>query len=622
MLEFYLNNKRFLLNSDTSVRILWSNPACKFEKIDGNAGIGISIPVNDQNKALLRNPGRFEKVGTKNTREFKGFEIRFGGVLLLGGTLIVNSADDESYECWLRGIVGDIGEEHREKYIYDIEAFWQEITWENKSDYDPINDDYCCPTIFNPEFFSEKGRTIPITYTVPNPDYYPGSLIHEANLHANESTEAFSNAFRNTSDYLVNSRNPDGSIKNLTSSMSAKTSENLEITVVSPMLFLNNVLRQLFNDVRIHIDENAIANDVDLKTLLLYNNFDITYMQYTQLPEMWVPDIRYDGTTMNGYYVEPSLITRNYSRTFKYKDLLPKVKLKDFLLGIQNLLNVCFVFKSNNKVDIVDREAIISGEAIPIDKYMVGNWELDEQKDVTLKFSYKHDENDLIFSERWTDISDRLSDLKEPVYNWYELPNVEDPQLGDIRYLTSLDVYAEYKLMNISDPDPVGQSEVITDALGWQHFSIGFQPGFYNPDKTEEEEIKTCFSTIICDPYPMVFQPGNLEGIRFAFQKFEPRLLFYRGNNIALNSTSNLSLSWDKEEVGLFTKRWAQWNRFWSKRQPVTRQAQLPLNLITHIKENITSKLSSNEGEFIIEEMETEFSLHSIGPTLIKGYKI
>ncbi|WP_297092188.1 hypothetical protein [uncultured Draconibacterium sp.] len=621
MLEFSLNNKPFLLSSETSVRILWSNPACKFDKIDGNAGIGISIPVNDHNKSLLRNPGRFEKISTKNNREFKGFEIRFGGVLLLSGTLIVNSADDASYECWLRGIVGDIGDEHREKYIYDIDAFGEEVIWENKSDYDPVEDDYCCPTVFNPEFFSEKGRTIPIEYSVPNLDYYPGSL-HDETLGAPETTEAFSHAFWKTSEYFINSRNQDGSIKTLSNSMLAKLSENLEITVVSPMLFLNNVLRQLFNDAHIFIDEDAIRNDVDLKTLLLYNNFDITSMQYTQLPEMWVPDIRYDGTTMNGYYVEPGLISRNYLKSFQYKDLLPKVKLKDFLLGIQNLLNVCFVFKSNNKVDIIDRETIFSSEAINIEEYMVGSWKLDEQKNVTLKFSYEHDTNDIIFAERWTDISDRLNDLKESVYNWSELPNVTDPQLGDIRYLTSLDVYAEYKLMSVSEPDPVGASEIITDALGWEHFSIGFQPGFYNPDQTEEEEIKTCFSTLVCDPYPIVFQPGNVEGIRFAYQKFEPRLLFYRGNNIALNSTGNLSLSWDKEDIGLFSKRWAKWNRFWSKRQPVVREAQLPLNVIANIKENITSKLSSKEGEFIIEEMETEFSLNSIGATVIKGFKI
>ena len=54
-------------------------------------------------------------------------------------------------------------------------------------------------------------------------------------------------------------------------------------------------------------------------------------------------------------------ITRDYNGKFKYKDLVPKIKLPEFLLSVQNLLNLCFFFRNDGKVDIIDRETIITG---------------------------------------------------------------------------------------------------------------------------------------------------------------------------------------------------------------------------------------------------------------------
>jgi len=81
------------------------------------------------------------------------------------------------------------------------------------------------------------------------------------------------------------------------------------------------------------------------------------------------------------------------------------------------------------------------------------------------------------------------------------------------------------------------------------------------------------------------------------------------------------ALFWEGPD-GLFAKRWKTWAQFWATRHPFEVDFQLPLNVLIYVQENITSKFRTNEGEFIIAEIETEFGLNEIGKTRIKGYKL
>ena len=622
MLEFYLNRKPFDLDLSSSVRITWLNPACMFDDFPGDVGMGIDIPVTDRNRAMLGNPERFEKYATNSSREFPYFEIRFGGVLLIGGTLIITDASQEIYNGWLRSNVGNIGKLHREKYIYDIAAFNEEKTFVNKANYDPLTDPYGCPTIFNPEFFYDKGRKIPTTIMIANPDYYQGSG-RDAFIEDTAETEALSEAFRQTGQYFVNKLNPDGTVKATSSLADVKTFENnLDVFVVSPMLFLNYVIETILKDASFFIDNNCITDHEDLKKLILYGNYDITRMFYL-LPTVEFHVIDWaDGVSAQNYVRIISNVARDYTGTFKFKDLLPKINLKDFILSVQNALNVCFQFRHHGKVDIIDRETILTGDVIDISKYMINAWQMGEQKDNTLKFKFSHDDDYTLFKERWTDIDDRREDEGEPVDDWADLENIVAPVIGEVRYLKLRNLYVQYALIQETIPGTETTNEFTADTLGWQHLSVGFQNGFYNAGKDEEETIETKFSTLFGDQTVFTYHRGNINSMKFAYQNFTPRLLFYQGNNIAKFETDNISLDWEKETTGLLEKRFPKWARFWSTRQPVTGKAQLPLNVIDNIIRNITKKQRSNEGEFIVEKIETTFTLNNIGTTNITGFKI
>ncbi|MBK6285756.1 MAG: hypothetical protein IPF54_26550, partial [Draconibacterium sp.] len=179
MLEYYLNNKPLSISPDSTVRIIYYNPSCYFKEIPGDVAMGIELITDEINGAILGNPERFEKYSSVSGREFPNFQIRFSGKLLLSGTLVIQTADKDMYSGWCRNNVGNLGKEHREKYIYDIPAFFQNQTFINKANYNPLTDPYGCPTHFNPEFFRDKGQEIELTRKKYNPDYIPLNFFED-----------------------------------------------------------------------------------------------------------------------------------------------------------------------------------------------------------------------------------------------------------------------------------------------------------------------------------------------------------------------------------------------------------------------------------------------------------
>jgi hypothetical protein len=633
MLGYYINNKPLAIEANSSVRIIYYNPACFFDEIPGDVALGIEMPNNEVNAAILGNPERFAKYSMSSTREFPGFEIRFGGKTLISGTLIIQSADKDSYSGWCRNNVGNLGKAHRDKYIYDIPAFMQNKTFVNKANYNPLTDPYGCPTHYNPDFFRDKGHVVNLTKKVPNPDYVDLSwwqdLWHEqqpAYLDEFYKIEAFTEAFRRSAALFVNHLNPDKTVQAIGSTALIKRFEtDLFVNVISPMLFLNFILEMLFRDAKFFIDKNAIKDSPDMQKLILYNNFDITKVEFTtKFITETIPAVETVLYTIPAVtYTVGSIqdIKRSYDGTFQYRDLLPKIKLRDFILSIQNLLNVCFHFHGDGKVDIIDREAAIDSVPIDIDKYLVNGWNIGERKDVTLKFLFSHDNDDSMFSEKWIDIDDRRLDEKDPVQTADELELIENPVFGEIRYIVQSNTYAEYAWVVEPQIDPATGDEVPVNIVGWKHLSTGFQNGFFNRNKNEEEQIKTDFSTLFGDQTTHTLHKGNMETIKLAYENFTPRLMFYLGNNQAKSETANLALDWEKKDKGLLAKRWPKWNRFWAQRHPVTIDAAFSINMLDYVSRNITNRFRCREGDFIIETMETEFNLNSIGDTKLTGYK-
>jgi hypothetical protein len=307
-------------------------------------------------------------------------------------------------------------------------------------------------------------------------------------------------------------------------------------------------------------------------------------------------------------------------KNFNYAALLPKSSYKDFLLGLQNMLNVVFRFRTDGKVDIIDRNEILSGTAIDLQQYQVGTWTIGERSNLTLKFIPEYDKDDARYDQNFEDLSDRYQDYKDPVDTYDDLLLIASPDFGELRRVKDTGKIYEYKWKVVASEDEFGNGEQF-DALGWEFVSTGPQPYvFANGEK--EEEITSAFSALQHEPLlfgkiPVVNQKGNLLSMQSVWKDFSLRLI--DANPLSVGAQN--SLHWD-DAGGLFETRWRKWAQFWATRQPVQSEFQFPLHMLLYVTENITSKFRTNEGEFIIEDIETEFGLNMIGRTKIKGYKI
>jgi len=368
-------------------------------------------------------------------------------------------------------------------------------------------------------------------------------------------------------------------------------------------------------------------------------------------------DLWYLGPTMSNWTNEGDLRSQGngihyYNRDYTYpitipNQHLPKMKVGDLLLSTQNLFNVCFHFLPNNTVKVYSREQILTESAFDLNTYFLGDWSIGEQKNVALKFCRKQDDKDMVFKERFNDLSDRKAYIKTGIriYAWSELSiKVPNPEPNEIRYIETEEKFAEYRWITQTFEDPQTKIQQTYDVLGWEEISIGFQNGWYQYGREEVEEINSNWSTTIKGSvndvphgyhvYPEVNQPGNMSGWLSKVQEFSPRLLFYqpylnknRGNNVYyLDTNKPLTFEFEPTADGwynsIFPTFWKNWNPFWANRLPIAGTFNLSLNVLQFVILNICKKYRTELGEFIIEEMSCELFIDRIGATQIKGYKV
>jgi hypothetical protein len=489
-----------------------------------------------------------------------------------------------------------IAKEYREKNINELSVFPILNSFENKTSYPPAENNFCFPTVWNPNFFEGIGKNMP--------DEEIGVLDYRFRM--------------GESAGYVNAKNSDGTVRAPYSQANIATHpETLDIAAVCPMLYVNYVLKALLKGAGIEINNlnNFLATSLSLSDLAIYSNYDITRMTYAT-QHLWNLLFWVDENDVKGNAKYFDVITRDYLQSFSYQSLLPKISFKDFVLSVQNITNTFIFFTSSREADILCREFILSANSNDIDKYRVGDWIIGQKENKTIKFQYEPDNDDLIFSEKFKSIDDRRKDIGEPVDDWTALENIANPAFGEIRYLKLLDIYAEYKFVEKIEVNQ-NNEEVKTNCLGWEHLSIGCQNGFYNygkdESKTIESKMSAVYSGVSMFGLPVAKQRGNMGSMKYSFQNTAPRFI----------AASNFwqTLQWEGP-TGIMARRYAVTAPFLSSLQQVTCDFAFPANALDFIIRKLAYKFRTIEGEFLIEKMETQFSYNSISDTTITGYKV
>lgn len=396
MLTLSLNNLTIPLSPDFSMDLVWKNPACFFDKIPGAYGLSISFPINDFTRSLFGNPERFPKYRSEKDQQFPGFEVRFSGVLLMAGTLSIVNTTNGSYEANLIDQLGVLGEEEAERYLLDFGVFNQEIPWINCNNYAPETHPYCCFPVQNADFFKDKGVRVKRTVTLPDTDrnwweeFWGTGKTREIEY----ETEAISFLFNKSVRSQVNALNPDQTIKQLESTINLhtlyqknNTYESGEVSVITPFFYLNWVISEALKNVGFHITDSILKEDSSFKKLVIYNNFDIMGMEF-DIKELYLlmttpigPIAEFnqiDYTKSLGK--ELMAYIRNSPVSVKPRNHLPKIQLGSLLLSTQNLLNICFHFLPNKTVKAYSRESLISDQAIDLDHFFTGSWNIEKKR--------------------------------------------------------------------------------------------------------------------------------------------------------------------------------------------------------------------------------------------------
>ena len=586
MLTLERNNTALSTTENFSVTIEDQNPATDFENIQGAKGVGGTVPKNANNRLQLRNPERFEKMGEKNSSKFEGYRLRHNGQVILSGTLIVDKTTPD-YSFWLRDVVGNLAERVAGKYI-NQSALGGEMVFNNKANYDPLTDDYCCPRIFNRHFWRDRGKLTKVVKDVTDPEGDQYKKLEEiGNL---------TYQFLQNEQYFVNFPTPGGIV--------AGGQDNAP--VVSPFMFLWKSVELILKDHKIFVTENFLKDDPELRKLCIYHNFSIAQQSFSTEDN---PVSAYDYYSDGLVDLYTKVITHISWATdkFQYKDLLPKMDLGKFILGIENLFNVVFDFNGDDEVRILDREQLLLSQAFDLDEYAVGEWEMGERKDVCIKLSMENDGNDAAFADVWQDLSDLRDFIKEPVQQLQHLPTPDDLKgltldLDDIRLVTGESRYYQYHWFTPATDDV----DKDADILDWEPISIMFQPFFYNDGDRDVEEITASFGTLrrSDNGYPLVLQPGNCAAFRSKPVSFSPRLFFYLGDSDASFETGNLSLDFAGEK-GIAAKRYKYTLPFWANRLPAKRTFRLPASIFWYLRQNKAAMaFRTREGSFIIDKLE------------------
>lgn len=646
MLTLSLNGNIIPIASDFSMQLTWKSPMCDFEKIPSAYGLGISFPINEYTRSIFGNPERFSKYRpdsasiTTGSQKFPGFEVRFSGVLLMAGTLQVTSTTGSAvnggtYEATLIDQLGILGEKEQERTLLDIPEFATPVIWIDSDNFNPDDHDYCCFPILNNGFFKDKGLKVTRQNPAPADGSDPGTYEIEM------LTFLFVRTYGTVNEHDIARINYIGRIESeIQLQLNAYENAAGKVTVVSPFFFLNKMIRKALKINGFFIGADCIDADPSLRNICIYNNYDLTITEFiTGGNWQYIkgrPTITY--TESGGYVVEDNWqwidvgggnkivqYNRSYPDVIIPKNHLPKMKVGELIISTQNLLNVCFHFLPNNTINVFSRDEILNNASVDLDTYFMGDWAIGEQKCVALKFTREHDDKDLIFSDRYHDLSDRKADIKAPVSNMEALQAIGAPAEGEIRMVTALNAFYEYRILTEEEVDPVTKATWHTDILGWKEISINLQNGWYEYGREEVEEIKSAWSACFeHDQYATADQSGSMNMMKDQEQSFSPRLLIrdHWSNNWGSAHTQEFSFEYEKPTTGILAKYWSAWNPFWANRLPVTGSFDLPMNVLRHVIWNICNKFRTREGEFLIEEMSCEIFVDRIGMTEIKGFKV
>ena len=582
MFQLLINGEAVDLSPDSSITIDEESPIFEKDTIPGGYSFPFNLPITPRNRRILGFPERIEKAGVMSTE--KPYQLFYDGILRSSGTIIITEASD-NYKANLMVGSGDLASKIKDKKLKDLDLGGVR-TWVWKTEYKYPDDDFALFPVHNTIFLQDN--------------IYGDSYI--------------------ANNYRLNAY-ADG----------AFYQDPEEIFAISPYPFLAYIIRRIMGQYGFQIKTNVLESNKDFRDLVIYHNYDITEtVETTETEEVFM------GKDEFGNELYGTMVKYTVGRTVTTFDLikcLPDMLISDFLISIRNLLNIAFVFDSQDHVSIIQRQDYllkladkdITNEAVGIPK-------LQAIAPVSgFKLSWNHDENDTIFKDGFKKIDDVLDLVKDPVLDFTVLAGIT-PTLNEIRFVQIMDAYFQYA--QIGD----------TNQFQWAKFSFGFQNYLSG---LMQEVFETKFSTLIMETWqrltggPSIRLPHTEQLCnsitRAVYQPFSPRLLFYRGmqldsngdpfpmgSNDNMDSAGNLltgkylCLKWEGNYgfSGLYQVLWRGYLNWWVGRKWIYWTIKDPSTL------SFAEKYAIDGKQYLLKKRTINFTQEGITPGECEFYLV
>ncbi|MCK5822031.1 MAG: hypothetical protein KAH17_09090 [Bacteroidales bacterium] len=524
MLILKVNDESLDLLPDAVISIDEQSSVFGSNSIPGGFSFPFSLPNTPKNSRILNFPDRPTIVNNSN-RDFD-FQLYHSGKLQATGILTVKESG-LNFECYLLVGSGAFADKIKNKKLADLNL-GGERTWSWKAEYSAPDDDFTIFPIHNPDMFLET--------------------LYE---------DSFAN-----NDFRINAFEDD------------QFYQGPNFFAVCPFTFLTYIIHRIMADHGFEITENILKTNKDFRDLVLYSNFDIhTLIQTTELRE---GQIVIDDFGRETWEWEEVTITERALDKFDLANSMPDIKITDFIISLQNRLDIAFVF-DQDKVKIIDRQALILSESTEdITHLATANpYVLLPEVPDGFVISWEHDPSDDLFSdENFKKIDEYLEYLKDPVANTSEMYALT-PEVNEIRFIESIGAYYRFARFDF---------EFGGWGYRWQLWSIAYQNYLSGGMK---EKYNSQLSTLQMVNYqrtmdlpsiriPYTKQPGNYAD-NPEKPEFSARLLFYRGmiynsqdDLYPMGSSDNISYWGNKipeksltmlneGEYGIYTQRWLKY---------------------------------------------------------------
>lgn len=511
-------------------------------KMEGSYVYNLKLPFTDRNKKIINYAHRLDSFNSIPTPKI---QCLFNGQNLFEGPYIYTGGKGE--------ISGHVALDMGNFLYYSQKKYLDEIDYGSKS----FVDIAAALTYFNSivdKFYPEVDFVLPMIQGHITDSFLPAGTT---GYFEKDNINHWDNI---GSSYTVDSSGDKG--------------------IISPQLFLQLVLKKIFQSTGYSFNDLFFATDNEFSKLILFNIFNANN---------GIPDIDgrpgYDSSVLN----------------LQYNQHVPHTLISDLISGLQNLLNVRFFFNHINKqATAKDALDILSAtDYIDITEKVISGHELELQQNRGFNLKQNPDNTD----EKYKLFVEQESNYEKMYGGTVDtIADLPVKYMGYNRYYVIAE--EEFYLWN-----PVSET--------WSVGSSPFHTFFFVPEK--EYTIESSISSLAI--------AGGLAGNEFGnaaidYRDISSRLLFYKGlrNNYPAGS-ANFNGKTLTHDLGILYKtRWLRYIDFILNSKIIKFQVMLSAKDVSHF--DFSKKYRIDGFNYLVKEIKVPITESAILPAKFECYKV